>query len=394
MNYLIIKEIKQMLTDRIALFTILLTPLLLILILGFSLAGWFGSNTSTEGISIGIIQEVDLADEASEVADTLQIPQEQLIEMAIPDSLFAYVENEMTIDYVNDVDQALQDGYDVVVDIPAGYRTKMWEQQIVGESSLTEEFTMYHEGSMEALMVDTMISQFMERLYVNSTLIQAGEESIPELGQIQLQGEEPLSSFEYYTYGMSVMYVFFSAGYMASLAYSEKKARVYARLVLANIKPLQYLAVKTVATMGIVIVQLVLLFSICLTLFQVSVANWFGFIAIALSLSLAVAGVTALLIAIQFRFETEKLANVFMMFVVSIFAFIGGSFFRVSDMAPILAEIGRYTPNGRALQAFIQASQGETLSTLSSSILLLSGMALVFFLLAWTIFISKGGAVK
>lgn len=100
MNYLIIKEIKQMLTDRIALFTILLTPLLLILILGFSLAGWFGSNTSTEGISIGIIQEVDLADEASEVADTLQIPQEQLIEMAIPDSLFAYVENEMTIDYV------------------------------------------------------------------------------------------------------------------------------------------------------------------------------------------------------------------------------------------------------------------------------------------------------
>lgn len=72
-------------------------------------------------------------------------------------------------------------------------------------------------------MVDTMISQFMERLYVNSTLIQAGEESIPELGQIQLQGEEPLSSFEYYTYGMSVMYVFFSAGYMASLAIVKRK---------------------------------------------------------------------------------------------------------------------------------------------------------------------------
>lgn len=396
MSYLLRKEIKQMLADRVALFTILVTPLILILILGFSLSSWFGSTTTIEGLSIGIIQEMEMSEEAVAASEQLLVSQENLEAMAIPDSLFAYAGNGLSVGYVNDIEQAREENYDVVLSIPAGYRTKMWEQQILGESSSDETFTLYRnpDSNMEAMIIDSMINQSMERLYVETTLAQADQEPLAELGEIHVQGAEPLSSFEYYTYGMSVMYVFFAAGYMANLSYSEKKARVYARLVLANIKPLQYLAVKTLATIAIVSIQMSLLFGICFTLFQVNIVNWPGFLTVALSLCLAVAGVTSLLISIQFRFSTEKVANVFMMFIISILAFLGGSFFRVSDMAPVLGQIGQLTPNGQALQAFIQASQGESIATLSSSILILCGIAVGGFILAWIIFPSKGGVAK
>ncbi|WP_054710387.1 ABC transporter permease [Bacillus sp. JCM 19041] len=268
----------------------------------------------------------------------------------------------------------------------------MWEQQFMGESSGTEEFVLYRNTDewVNSVIVESMLDYFMMQL----TFYQAVEEPMPEIGEVVLQGEEPVSSFQYYTFGMGVMYVFFSAGFIATFAFHEKKSKVYSRLVLANIPPSHYLIGKAMASIGVVLTQMFLLFGVCFALFQITIINWLGFLFIAFCLSVAVAGISALLISIQFRYHTEKAANVFMFSIISILAFLGGSFFRIADMAPGLAQIGNWTPNGRALSAFIQASQGEPTSILLPSCVILLGFGIVFLVIAWAMFPNKGGAAK
>lgn len=391
MGPIVRKEFKQLFSDKAALLTILLMPLVLTLILGFSLANSMGSTVELD-LSIAVVAEETLEKEAETSAESLGLPVDMLKETAVPDALFSWMSDELSIEYANSLEEVRQGNYAAVIEIPQGYREQMWEQQYTGESNGSKEFVLYRntEEWVDSVIVESMIDSFM----MQRTFQQAVGEPMPEIGEVVLKGDNPVSSFQYYTFGMGVMYVFFSAGFIATFAFHEKKTKVYSRLVLANISPSHYLIGKAVASMSVVLTQMCLLFGICFVLFQITIINWLGFLLIAICLSVAVAGISTLLISIQFRYHTEKAANIFMFSIISILAFLGGSFFRIADMAPSLAQIGHWTPNGRALSAFIQASQGELISVLLPSSMLLLGYGFAFLVIAWGMFPNKGGAAK
>ncbi|MFS0785843.1 ABC transporter permease [Shouchella sp. 1P09AA] len=390
------KELKQLLNDKAALLTTLLLPFISTMILGFALANAFGSQAELDSVSIAIVESSGLDEDISMANDALSVGEELLQQTAVPDSLFVNLDEEMVVDYFSDGDDFIEEDYTAVVAIPADYRYNVWLEQFGVESDReTEPFHLLlnPEQPQEAIIVETMLNSYLDQVYGYTVL--GGEEELPQnIGEVVVQGESPITSFEYYTYGMGVVYVFFTAGLMANFAFSEKKAKVYGRLLLANIQPVSYLFAKFVTSFFIVLLQLMVLFALSMLVFQLTVSQWGSFLAVIGVLCLSVASVASLLVAVTFRANSEKAANVFMLLIVSVLAFLGGSFFPTSDLSPALAEIGRFTPNGHALQALIQSGQGATIGDVTGSLFYLSGFAVVFFVIAWIVFPSKGGTVK
>ncbi|MED4126886.1 ABC transporter permease [Shouchella miscanthi] len=387
------KELKQLVHDKGALLSTLLLPFVSTMILGFALTNSFSSEVSFEDVSIAVIETSTLEEDLQIASERFSVHEDELKPLAVPDSLFAYMDGDISVDYYSPDSNVVHEDYTAVIEIPSAYRLMLWHEQLVGGwSEQVESFQLYvnQEQRQHAMMVETMMNSYMEQVYAHTELAE-NDEGIIDFGNVVVQGTSPLTSFEYYTYGMGVLYVFFTAGLMANFAFSEKKGKIYGRLVIANVQPANYLLAKFATSCVIVFLQLLVLFGLSMLIFQITITNWLSFMAVAIVLCLAVGSVASLLVAIQFRANTEKVANVFMLLVVSILGFLGGSFFPSSNLSPLLNEIGQFTPNGRALQAFIQAGQGESIAQLSNSLLYLSIFSLVLFVVAWVVFPSKGG---
>ncbi|UTR07496.1 ABC transporter permease [Alkalihalobacillus sp. LMS6] len=390
------KELKQLLNDKAALLSTLLLPFISTMILGFALANTFGSQAELDNVSIAIVESSGLDEDISVALDELAVDEELLRQTAVPDSLFANIDEEIGVDYFSDSEEFIEEDYTAVIAIPAAYRYNVWLEQFGIESEREAEpfdVLLNSEQPREAIIVETMLNSYLEQVYVHAVLDEEEERS-QNFGEVVVQGESPITSFEYYTYGMGVVYVFFTAGLMANFAFSEKKKKVYGRLLLANIQPVSYLFAKFVTSFFIVLLQLMVLFALSMLIFQLTVSQWGSFLAVIVVLCLSVASVASLLVAVTFRANSEKAANVFMLLIVSVLAFLGGSFFPTSDLSPVLAEIGRFTPNGHALQALIQSGQGATIDDVTGTLFYLSGFAVMLFVIAWIVFPSKGGTVK
>ncbi|RQW21859.1 ABC transporter permease [Bacillus sp. C1-1] len=387
------KELKQLVNDKGALLSTLLLPFVSTMILGFALTNSFSSEVSFEEVSIAVVEASTLEDDLQVASERFSISENELLRLAVPDTLFAYMDSEIGVDYYSPDDDVVYKDYTAVIEMPKGYRLMLWHEQLGEEWS--EDMESFHlflnqEQRQHAMMVQMMMNSYMEQVYAHTELAE-NEEIAADFGNVVVQGNSPLTSFEYYTYGMGVLYVFFTAGLMANFAFTEKKGKIYGRLVLANIQPVNYLLAKFSTSCVIVFLQLVVLFGLSMLIFQITINNWLSFIAIAVVLCLTVGSVASLLVAIQFRANTEKVANVFMLLVVSILGFLGGSFFPSSNLSPLLNEIGQFTPNGLALQAFIQAGQGESIAHLSHSLIYLTSLSFVLFVFAWVVFPNKGG---
>ena len=79
------------------------------------------------------------------------------------------------------------------------------------------------------------------------------------------------------------------------------------------------------------------------------------------------------------------MANSFSL-LVFIFALLGGSFFPLDQVSDSLIKIGEWTPNGAALQAYLQALQGFSLQEILPTMLRLGLVAAGLVLLALTIY--------
>ncbi|GIN14200.1 hypothetical protein J26TS2_40670 [Shouchella clausii] len=401
------KDAKQLLMDKGALVTMLFMPLVLILILGFALGDTF--TGMPEKIDVGVVSDETLADAIQHFSNELDDwpAQEKTAvlglaeQLSVPELLIETVEStedldSITFHYENELSAARDKDYAGVLYIGEGSRAQIWEQQFLGGGESTGAFTFYANANepQQAAIVEAIMKQFIDQFYAQTALANAGLESsmLEGIGDVIYQGNQPISAFEYYMFAMGVMFVFYTAGFMASHAYMEKKTSVYARLILANVSQAGYLVGKGVTTVLLVLIQLALIFAVNLALFRIEIGNWPAVLLISLMLGIAVASVALLITAIQFRFRSEKIANLFMFFILTILAFVGGSFFPVSDLSPLLAQLSQWTPNGRALTAFLQAAQGAALEEVRPAILMLSGFSCLCFAIAWLFFPRQGGA--
>ncbi|WP_162138555.1 ABC transporter permease [Planococcus halocryophilus] len=289
---------------------------------------------------------------------------------------------------------------DAVIIIPAGFSEAALRNMLFGASGTGElEVVVADLSSTKAEILNTIVNEFVQTVNFEASFTRLAGGDIP---LAEVLGEEetittrpPISSFQYYTIGMAVMFVLFTGSTLASQANLEQTQMVFDRIRLSNRPPLLYLGSKALAAAAIVFVQLTLLFGLSALLFQTFPVNswsfWSGMAIISTTLAIAVGCLAALMVALTLKLESDAVPAIFSGGIISLLGIVGGSFMPIESMPEILQAIGNWTPNGAALTAYFSWILQPDTSRLWLPLLRIAATAVLFLLVALALFPRKGG---
>ncbi|WP_077620081.1 ABC transporter permease [Bacillus sinesaloumensis] len=412
------KDLLVLLRNPQELLVLVLMPLILIGILGFALGGVMGGNTSTISAKVAFI---DHSDEEKDVAafiekvEAVEMPVEAekalvqganqlrpvqiLLEEVFGDKeLKEIVELEKVepekIDEIKNDDR-----YSAVIEIPEYYTLDILSAALLDEPSTTSMKLYKNEGKeVSPKVIEDVLLNFQKQLTSMTVISKAGIQleavSSANLGKIETVTErDPINSLQYYTVGMSVMFIMFIASHLSSFAYREKQLHVYNRIILSNTSRWSYLGGIFISIIVIGIAQQAILYGITSIVFDVVWKDMIGFLVVNISLCFAIGGVGALLTALNFRIDSEGVSSFFGNVMVSIFAFLGGSFTPISETSSVIGMLGNFTPNGAGMSALLQLLQGTEISAISHHIYYLLVFGLIMLTAAVFSFPRRGDAI-
>ncbi|MFE7063812.1 ABC transporter permease [Sutcliffiella sp. NPDC057660] len=409
------KDLLHLLRDKKEVMILVAMPFILITILGFALGGVTNQETKLD-IAVAVVDQGDVAEDLQlleEWMDGQNIPEaarmqikEAAEQSSLPEILVSKVMKEeltelLTVTEEKSLSETLEEEkYAAVLSFPKNYRYEMWKRQFFDAEDKNNEFELFlnEERGLEANIVSNLVENFTEQMRLFTVLNKDAQntgQTPPDFasfaGEIQgekvtLDGKDPIDSFDYFAVGMSVMFALYVVSFVAGYAYHEKRTFVYDRILLANAPPWLYGASKWISAVLVVFVQLCVLFGLSALLYKVYWPDVLHFLLITLMFSGVIGSFAVLITALNYRFETERISTMFSGFLVSILAFLGGSFIPWKDVSEVMWKIGSYTPNGAALQGYLQAMQGETLGNLIDPLLTLGVTAVLLLIIAVSLF--------
>jgi ABC-2 type transport system permease protein len=217
-----------------------------------------------------------------------------------------------------------------------------------------------------------------------------------------LAGEErllPISGvvFGYIMPMFATMFAFFLVGFMAESILKEKEAGSFRRLLVAPIYPVTIVAGKMLAFIGVVFLQMLVLFGICRAFFDMPLGDSpLALLALTLALALAATGLGMLVGSLA---RTSKQAGSIGMLLGFVLFFAAGFITAFSlEITGNVVEVGlpsegfsfylsQLTPHPHALDGYLKLIlHGAGFMDILPNILALLGFAAVFFLVAMLCF--------
>ncbi|AOM82285.1 ABC transporter permease [Salisediminibacterium beveridgei] len=393
----IVKDLKLLLRNRTELLLLFAMPLILIAILGFALRGLLTGGGEALDIDVALIDLDDRQGAQEQLLEDLSasgMPEDAIDELSrslqeisparMLDQLLESDEMSgmITIHREEETEAALngleENRYNAVIEVPEHFTYDSLVLMIIGEgdgSSL--QLTIQDEQSIYGRVMHDILNRFTETFNLETAIAreiaEEPERSMTELGQIEtLTSYDPINSQQYYTAGMAVMFVLYTAATIASFANVERKSHVLDRILLSGTGAVSYLSGKWLSAMLIAFLQLIVLFGLSALVFQTfpqsSPSFWLGIVLISLVMAMSVGALGALVSAITIRQKSNAAANVFSGGVVALMAFTGGSFFPTEGLPGIIRTVGDLTPNGQGMTLYLRWIQGFEMSELLPSI--------------------------
>lgn len=415
---LIKKDFLTISRDRSEILILLAMPMILIAILGFALGSIIFGTTEMDPIPVALVIENDIDQDIEQL-------QEDLLVAGLPEQVIGQMlESSATIDPFVSLQAVLQSPeLEVVIDLQEDYSQEEAEAALANdevsaiitipeqlsyqtlkafylgeESNANIEVLVQDHEQIQARIVEGIMASFSEHYNLELSIAlttenEAVETTVTEenFGKIvHFSTEEPVSSFQYYTFGMAVMFALYVASTISSNAFKEKESYVFARLMMTGERPLRYLLSKAVSATILTLVQLTFLFSVSTLCFNIfsnkSFEFWLTLISITFVYALVVGALATLLTSIAIQFNNDAISGFFAGGAVVIFSFLGGSMTPVEQMSPIMREIGNWTPNGAVMTAYLQLMQGFSINEFLPMLYRVMGMAVVFTCIAVAIF--------
>ncbi len=379
------KDVLLQLRDYKELALLLLMPVILTAILGFALGGFIAGGPVTLDIRAGLVVEDDPQAGRRSFQERLAeagLPLPQRLALTVAATQLEPVElvrevltspglaELLTLEALPaDEAQARLEANELqaVATLPPGFTEELLAGMLLAEGGAGIELTLSDASPLRASVVRDVLEGFAREVSFQSALSQALQTPPPAPPEIDGGIEEVrvggrVSSVAFYTFGMAVMFALFVAGSVSSRAFRERTDRTFDRVLLSGAHPLAYLASKALSGAAVVFLQLAFLFGVAtvgLGAFRGQPATfWLAAAAISAALALAVGALAAVVTSVNFRANNQALSNVFNSVAVMLFALLGGSFFPVQDTESLLARVGAWTPNGAALNAFLDAAMG------------------------------------
>lgn len=410
------KDLLVMIRNRQELLVLLLMPIVLIAILGFALGGVLKGDSPNIHAKVAIInndneqedlqlflKDIENAGLPTEAETSMMIGAKSLLPVTIlTEDVFGSEELKKYFEVkIIEPEQAEKvkkdDNYTAIIEIPEKFTYHLLSKVFLDKSA-DISFQLYkNEGKQgTSNLVEDVIRQFQKQLttmtIVGKNGVQLDTEKIP--GTIEtVSKKEPINSMQYYTVGMSVMFIMYVASNISSFAYREKQLHVFNRIILSNTSRWSYFIGIFFSTMLIAFIQQLILYGVSALIFHVYWGDLAAFLVLNLSLSFAIGGVAALLTAVNYRIDSESASGFFSSILVTLFSLLGGSFTPLAEVSPIIEFIGNLTPNGAGMTALLKVLQGSGITGIFEQVLYLIIFGIVLLSVAAFSFPKRGEAI-
>ncbi|MCZ8541144.1 ABC transporter permease [Psychrobacillus psychrodurans] len=417
---LIIKQMKMLIRNKQPLIILLVMPLVLITILSNALGSMMDG-----GEEVAIQANLLIVDDSSwvqeEEAIKLFLEQEGVTGPPM-DALLSQFKNSdpvellkntiltsdemkkyIATDYKQTVDLKVtrQDkNIDGILSIPSNFRLNYIKSVYFNNADFAElSLYLNQDNDIRASIIESVLADWKSGYTQSAALLDVGlspekvmssVNSVEKIEQVLESNERKIPASIYYTVGMLVMFALYIPAFLAGFALQEVQWKVYDRILLAGVSPILYtLSIFFTGTLVAFIQQAIML------LFGMFVLGieWIsleGMTVIVISYSVFVGALSALMTTLQFRTKTEGIANVFNGIFITVFSFLGGSFFNIRDISEILGKIGDLTPNGATMSAILSIQKGQDLSVIWPFMFAIYLLVVVCVLLSIVFFPRRG----
>ncbi|MEK4085788.1 ABC transporter permease [Psychrobacillus sp. FSL K6-1415] len=417
---LIIKQMKMLIRNKQPLIILLVMPLVLITILSNALGSMMDG-----GEEVAIQANLLIVDDSSwvqeEEAIKLFLEQEGITGPPM-DALLSQLKNSdpvellkntiltsdemkkyIATDYKQTVDLKVtrQDkNIDGILSIPSNFRLNYIKSVYFNNADFAElSLYLNQDNDIRASIIESVLADWKSGYTQSAALLDVGlspekvmssVNSVEKIEQVLESNERKIPASIYYTVGMLVMFALYIPAFLAGFALQEVQWKVYDRILLAGVSPILYtLSIFFTGTLVAFIQQAIML------LFGMFVLGieWIsleGLTVIVISYSVFVGALSALMTTLQFRTKTEGIANVFNGIFITVFSFLGGSFFNIRDISETLGKIGDLTPNGATMSAILSIQKGQDLSVIWPFMFAIYLLVVVCVLLSIVFFPRRG----
>lgn len=418
--YIALNDLKITLKDRKVTTILLLMPILLITVLGTALSSAFTPDTLTDmhRISIAIVEGEPASLE--DLAQFISKNQIEEIKTALSDLDIHRIIKEEVLQ-TEDIKKLIS--YEVLDADTA--LSKLKSKEITGIVYLPDQFANHYlMGKKSVIQIVTNTDSQINKMILSAIFkglsdqlslpriafsvlqeenIKEGlgsfsfsgtKEDIQALGMdknISLQfhqrtevGKKLITSKEYYTAAVAVMFMLFSAGYGLMNMLHDRDHFTLMRQLITGASKFQMLLGKFLYTLFLCVIQLIILFAYGYAVMGMRLpSDLTAFMILIFAASFSMAGLSVLLCGIV---KNQRGAVIFQGLIINILSLLGGSFIPIEVMPKFFRPLTDFTPNGRASRAFLHLIEGGQLRGISSSVLMLLGFGTICLLIGVCVF--------
>lgn len=434
---IIIKDLKTILSDKKALAIIIIMPIVLMTILSFALKGSFTSSDESdrEKVNIAVVKQYDESKDSLRFINILKsdflkngIGEETLDDLIISTSNEVNPEEILFKDFLESdevskiisykiIDEnksydLLKNGdisaivflpekfvYDMKMNFLTPFRNKLnlkiithpdrnidgqivkavveaytnaVSSVIIGKNVIVEMALSYNQagGGLNGMNeVMNGMKKAMEGIHIN-------------LDNVTVEGRRSISSSDYYSVAIMTMFILYAASHGGRMLLEEKENITLQRMIIAGVSKHKILVGKFITVLLIALVQISVMVIFSHFALKVNWGTWYLVVLISFSAAFAVAGVGVLVAAATYRANNYKMANIFESAIIQGMAILGGSFFPIDVMPPILQKFSFLSLNGIALKSYLKVMVGYSLADIANYIAVLTALGILFILLA------------
>lgn len=412
------KDLLVFWRDRKEILLAVFLPIILIVILNTAFSGLFSSDSEPVYIDLGVVLEDDETAgleqfenkvESLEIApDEKQRIVEHAMQIGVNQQFVGFFKNPELSEWVTVQEVTEQEArklvemeeLDAYIKIPNGFTDTVLSSSLLGIESEIGVTIHAKEQSTELSTIEDVVRQFINTVNMQFALGQTGDLDqaaqpvLPQGGKELVDDVDSYTFPQYFTIGISTLCALFIAQTIAVKTITEKRERVFNRIILSNSRPFHYLMGKVLSTFCLAWIQMMMTYVIIQLMLDVfphkTASFWIGLFLMISLFSLAVAGLSGLFTSIALNMkDTNSAAGIFTMIVMTLGA-LGGSFFPLQGLPGFVQMIGEWTPNGVTQTALIQFIQYERLQDLVIPLGLLLGFFALCLVIALFMFPRRG----
>lgn len=412
------KDILVYWRDRKEVLISLLAPILIIIVLNLVFSGITFDDAGDMDIYAGLVVEDDEVAGLAQFEETLRDMDMSDTEMeAMMQQASAMTSSELILSFFDDPEisdwihtremneteakELVKNGeLDAVIKIQEDFTYDVLGQVMLGQPANTSIHVQIEDHSIETNILSDMIDNYMETLNFQFAIGAVAEGQtedavLPQGGREVIQEDVvEIDLAQYFTAAMSTLFALFIATTVAAKTETEKRERVFNRILLTDSRPFSYLMGKIISTFCLAWVQLMIVFfatDLLLGIFPGKSAEfWLGIIVIVTFFSFVVAGLSAIFTSLMLRLKNVNAANVLSTIFIMLIAALGGNFFPLEGSPEWLQAFSGWMPTGITISLFTELLQNGDAISFAVPLMKQSGYFLGFLLIGILMFPERG----